>query len=142
MSKRLRLVTALMLTATVITFAGPSPHLAAAQAQETPDSPITEEETAAEEDAPLTDADRQRLAGIGKTLATERCETCHATGKNDQSNNTEAPPLRDFAAKWPLETLEESLAEGIVTGHEEMPEFVFEPDEITAFLEYLRTLSQ
>jgi hypothetical protein len=34
------------------------------------------------------------------------------------------------------------LAEGIVSGHPDMPEFVFQPDEITAILGYLDSLKR
>ena len=39
-----------------------------------------------------------------------------------------------------METLEESLAEGIVTGHADMPEIVWEPDQITDFLAWLASI--
>jgi hypothetical protein len=48
--------------------------------------------------------------------------------------------LRSFAARWPVESLAEGLAEGLVSGHVEMPEFIFTPDEIADFLAYLDTL--
>jgi cytochrome c len=36
--------------------------------------------------------------------------------------------------------LEETLAEGMVTGHSNKPEFRFEPDQILDFVEFLKTL--
>ena len=36
--------------------------------------------------------------------------------------------------------VEESLAEGIVSGHPDMPEFTFEPKEINSILAYLNSL--
>jgi cytochrome c len=42
--------------------------------------------------------------------------------------------------RYPVENLEEPLAEGIVTGHPSMPEFRFEPDQIHDFIEFLKTL--
>lgn len=88
---------------------------------------------------------KEQLAQLvidGQELAKTRCASCHSIETVGGSPNKEAPAFRSFASKWPLETLEESLAEGIVTGHEEMPEFVFTPEEITAFLEFLRTLQK
>jgi mono/diheme cytochrome c family protein len=41
---------------------------------------------------------------------------------------------------WPLESLDEALAEGITVGHPDMPEFVLEPDEIAALIAYLESL--
>ncbi len=77
----------------------------------------------------------------GKTLATNLCSRCHAVGETGKSPRAKAPPFRTFAKMWPVEQLAESLAEGIVTGHDEMPEFVFIPEEIDDFLNYLRSIS-
>jgi hypothetical protein len=43
--------------------------------------------------------------------------------------------------RYPPENLAEALAEGIVSGHPDMPEFVFEPAEIEAILAYLGALT-
>jgi mono/diheme cytochrome c family protein len=37
--------------------------------------------------------------------------------------------------------LEEALAEGISTGHPDMPEFVADPDQIDAILAYIESLN-
>lgn len=76
----------------------------------------------------------------GKGLVEEKCARCHSVGVSDESSHKDAPPFRVLATRWPLEHLEEALAEGIVTGHPDMPAFVFEPDDIDAILEYLHTL--
>jgi cytochrome c len=51
-----------------------------------------------------------------------------------------APPLRILHERYSVESLEESLAEGLVTGHSSKPEFRFEPDQIQDFIEFLKTL--
>ncbi len=76
----------------------------------------------------------------GRKLAEKLCANCHAIDKSDESNNREAPPFRTFSQKWPLENLEEALAEGIVVGHDDMPEFKFTPNQITNFIAYLEYL--
>jgi mono/diheme cytochrome c family protein len=38
--------------------------------------------------------------------------------------------------------LAESLAEGLSVGHSDMPEFVFERDEIAAILAYLKSIQE
>jgi hypothetical protein len=38
--------------------------------------------------------------------------------------------------------LAESLAAGISVGHPDMPEFVFEPDDIAAILAYLNSIQE
>jgi hypothetical protein len=42
----------------------------------------------------------------------------------------------------PIDELAESLAEGLSVGHPDMPEFVFEPDDITAILAYLNSIQK
>jgi mono/diheme cytochrome c family protein len=91
-------------------------------------------------DPVFTKEQQTQLIKKGKELATKRCAACHSVEVKGDSPDKDAPPFRTFASKWPLEALEETLAEGIVTGHEKMPEAVFTPKEITAFLEFLRTL--
>jgi cytochrome c len=53
-----------------------------------------------------------------------------------------APPFRTLARKYPIDELAESLAEGLSVGHPDMPEFVFEPDDITAILAYLNSIQE
>lgn len=78
----------------------------------------------------------------GHALVTENCSRCHAVEQTGDSPNPDAPPFRTFSSKWPLEDLEEALAEGIVVGHQgiEMPEFEFEPEQIGDIIAYLGTL--
>ncbi len=78
----------------------------------------------------------------GHVLVAENCSRCHAVEQAGDSPNPDAPPFRTFSSKWPLENLEEAIAEGIVVGHEgiEMPEFEFEPDQIGDIIAYLATL--
>lgn len=77
----------------------------------------------------------------GKETATKLCSGCHSIEKTGESPKSKAPPFREFAARWPLENLEEALAEGIVVGHKIMPEFELNPDQITDLLTYIGTLS-
>lgn len=76
----------------------------------------------------------------GKRLALTYCAKCHATDKVSPSPLKIAPPLRTLHQRYPVETLEEALAEGIVTGHPSMPEFRFDGDQIGDFIAFLKTL--
>ncbi|WP_193568027.1 c-type cytochrome [Labrenzia sp. CE80] len=76
----------------------------------------------------------------GQELAEIHCAACHAVGREDASAQPGAPAFRDLGQRYPVSSLEESLAEGIVTGHEGMPEFAFAPDDIDDFLGYLTSL--
>ncbi len=82
--------------------------------------------------APMSDAARQ-----GQAIVRNACGTCHATETDDVGRNPDAPPFREIAKRYPPEDLSEALAEGIETGHPEMPEFIFEPDAIGAIIAYL-----
>jgi mono/diheme cytochrome c family protein len=79
----------------------------------------------------------EALAERGRIIAETYCGDCHATGPTGESPIAEAPPLRSFHDRWPVEHLAEALAEGIMVGHEEMPEFRMTAAEIDAFLAYL-----
>lgn len=80
------------------------------------------------------------IVAIGESIAEEKCGRCHALGKNDASPHKEAPPFREIVTRYRLEDLAESLAEGIVTGHPDMPVVALKEDEIDAFLTYLGSL--
>ncbi len=86
--------------------------------------------------APLAAAQGE-LAERGRIIAETYCADCHATGAADASPLAEAPPMRGFKARWPIESLAEALAEGIMVGHPEMPEVAMTTSEIDAFLAYL-----
>lgn len=76
----------------------------------------------------------------GFNLLRANCARCHAIDEASLSPEPKAPPFRDVVKKYEPDALEEALAEGIVTGHNKMPEFTFEPDQITAIIAYLGTL--
>lgn len=78
----------------------------------------------------------------GRRIAETHCARCHAVGATDDSPHSQAPPFRELGQRYPVEGLEEALAEGIMTGHPEMPEFTLEPEEIGAFIAYLKNLQQ
>ena len=61
-------------------------------------------------------------------------------GRSDESPRAGAPAFRDLSQRYEVEALGEALAEGILTGHPEMPEFRFAPHEVDAILRYLQSL--
>jgi cytochrome c len=82
-------------------------------------------------------AAEKTLIDKGEVLVRENCSRCHAISKEGDSPNKEAPPRRTLAKNYPIEDLAESLAEGIVSGHPDMPIFVFGPHDVEAIIEYL-----
>lgn len=79
-------------------------------------------------------------AARGFDLLRANCARCHAIDATSTSPNDKAPAFREVVKKYDPDALEEALAEGIVTGHNNMPEFAFEPDDATAIIAYLDTL--
>lgn len=80
------------------------------------------------------------LETYGKRLAEVNCSRCHAIGKEGESAHTEAPAFRDLAGRYPINALEEALAEGIYVGHPDMPEFQATPEQIDALLAYIESV--
>ncbi|MDG4906054.1 cytochrome c [Mesorhizobium sp. WSM4898] len=78
----------------------------------------------------------------GKKLVEANCARCHAIGPAGKSTHPDAPPFRLLHLRYPIEDLEEALAEGISTGHPDMPEFVADPQQIGAIVAYIRSLSR
>ncbi len=78
----------------------------------------------------------------GRRLAQTNCARCHSIDKVGPSPLRIAPPFRTLHERYPVEDLEEPLAEGIMTGHPSMPEFRFEPDQIADFIAFLKTLEK
>ena len=79
-------------------------------------------------------------AESGRALAQAHCAVCHAVGARGASPNREAPPLRTLAQRYPIENLEEALAEGILVGHPAMPQFQFSAEEVESLVAYLKSI--
>jgi cytochrome c len=80
------------------------------------------------------------LTAKGEMLVKENCARCHAIGKEGASPHPDAPPFRTLSSKYPVEDLAESLAEGIVSGHPDMPIFAFTPTDVAAIIDYLQSI--
>ena len=80
------------------------------------------------------------LINKGEWLAKKNCSRCHAIGKEGDSPHPQAPAFRTLSSKYPIKQLEEALAEGIVSGHPDMPVFVFGPHDVEAIIQYLQSV--
>lgn len=78
----------------------------------------------------------------GLTIAKTYCARCHSIDRVTASPLTIAPPFRTLHTKYPVENLQEALAEGISTGHPTMPEFRFDPGQVNDFITFLKTLER
>ena len=85
-------------------------------------------------------AQEAALVERGRLLVLNNCGMCHAVGASDASPNAQAPAFRDLHRRYPIENLEEALGEGILTGHPQMPQFTFGPEDVTAVIAYLKSV--
>ena len=76
----------------------------------------------------------------GLVFVRTNCAKCHSIDRVSQSPLAVAPPFRRLHERYPIETLQESLAEGIVTGHPSMPEFQLDPGQVNDVIAYLKSL--
>lgn len=77
----------------------------------------------------------------GEKLLTDACGSCHAIG-GANSPVRDAPAFRTLGRRYPVEALEEALAEGFMSGHPDMPEFKFDADDVGAIIAYLRSIQR
>ena len=82
--------------------------------------------------------DKRALERRGEGLLTGSCSRCHAVGRT--STQLGAPTFRTLGQRYPIEALAEALAEGLSSGHEDMPEFRFDVDDIDAILANLGSI--
>lgn len=78
----------------------------------------------------------------GEALLSRHCAMCHAIGRSGTSPHAEAPPFRTIGQRYPVESLEEALGEGLLSGHPDMPEFVFSPRDVGAIIRYLQSIQE
>jgi cytochrome c len=82
------------------------------------------------------------LENRGFTIASEQCASCHAVARSDVSPHPKAPPFRVIGRIYPIDSIAKSLAEGIIAGHVDMPEYKFLPDEVEALIAYLKYVQE
>ena len=78
----------------------------------------------------------------GEALLARDCASCHAVGRTGDSPQKLAPTFRSLGQRYPIESLEEALGEGIMSGHPDMPEFSFDAADVGAIIAYLKSIQQ
>lgn len=76
----------------------------------------------------------------GRRLVTAHCSACHGVTLIDESNHKEAPPFREISKYYPIEALEEAFAEGIESGHPDMPVFDVDIIQLQDILAYIASI--
>lgn len=85
-------------------------------------------------------AQAQPSAARGLEIVRKNCSMCHAIGDKGDSPNAQAPRFRELGQRYPIDDLQEALAEGILTGHPAMPQFRFSPAEVDDIIAYLKSI--
>ena len=78
----------------------------------------------------------------GESLLAKDCSRCHAIFRTGESRHPQAPLFRTLSKRYPIESLEEALGEGIISGHPDMPEFRFAGDDVGAIITYLKSIQE
>lgn len=78
----------------------------------------------------------------GEELLSKSCASCHAIGRTGESPRKDAPAFRSLGKRYPIESLEEALGEGIMSGHPDMPEFSFDADDVGGIIAFLKSIQQ
>ena len=78
----------------------------------------------------------------GKALVEANCTGCHARFAGEASVNPASPSFATLFRHYPPEYIAEAFAEGVFTGHNEMPAFEFSPAEIDDLIIYLTALEK
>lgn len=94
---------------------------------------------------PAFAADSKELDAVqqrGEALVTKNCAGCHAVERSGASPRADAPAFRTLGRRYPVEALEEALGEGILSGHPDMPEFVFDGEDVGAIIAYLKLIQE
>ena len=91
-------------------------------------------------------AARAASAERGFDFARMFCSRCHAVDELSASPLAAAPPFRTLHLQRPPKSLNDLLAEGILTGrlsgHPTMPQFQLNQTNVDDLMEYFRTLEQ
>ena len=78
----------------------------------------------------------------GLNFAKTHCSRCHSIDKVTRSPLRGAPPFRTLHYRYAVDSLEEALGEGIITGYPHMPEFQLEPDQVGDLIAFLKSLEE
>jgi mono/diheme cytochrome c family protein len=79
---------------------------------------------------------------LGETLLTRDCGRCHAVGRTGASLDKGAPEFRTLGKRYPIESLEEALGEGMMSGHPDMPELKYDAGDVGGIIAYLKSIQQ
>ncbi len=77
----------------------------------------------------------------GRNVAETYCAGCHGLGA-EPPVRADAPPLRHVLSRFPPAQLAENFRSGIHVGHDDMPDFEFNPAGTDALMAYLLSIQE
>jgi mono/diheme cytochrome c family protein len=77
----------------------------------------------------------------GKSLLDKHCARCHSIEATGDSPLKKAPSFREVYLSYPIQQLEGGLAEGMGSRQREMPQIQFSPEQVSAILDYLGSIT-
>lgn len=77
---------------------------------------------------------------LGEAIVRGSCAACHALNSDQTGPHPQAPSLARLAQSYPVALLAEALAEGIMTGHADMPVFEFDAESVDHIITYLESI--
>jgi mono/diheme cytochrome c family protein len=95
---------------------------------------------ASEQTPPGAQSQDADLVAVGRDLVVRECASCHAIDRDNSSPRPDAPPMNTLLARYDPEMLAEDLIEGIRVGHDDMPQFDFNPIAADALVAYLKSI--
>lgn len=78
----------------------------------------------------------------GKRILEANCARCHAITETDENKHPEALEFRKLSKFYPVDALQEAFAEGIYTGHPDMPIFKMTELQIADVIVYLESIQE
>ena len=90
----------------------------------------------------VVSANAQSPETRGEDVLSRHCAMCHAIDRNGTSPDPKAPRFRTLQQRVPLESLELLLGNGLLSGHPQMPAFLFQQQDVSAIMRYLRSIQE
>src|SRR5262245_6274152 len=78
----------------------------------------------------------------GLTFTRVHCAQCHALDAVSESPLKIAPPFRDLHRKYPVESLQRPLSEGMIANHPTMPQFRLGADQVNDVIAFMKSLER
>ncbi|MFD0914833.1 c-type cytochrome [Pseudahrensia aquimaris] len=87
-------------------------------------------------------AKANEMIAAGQEILQSNCAQCHEVTSKGKSPHRQAVEFRYLSRSYPVSQLAEALAEGIMSGHPDMPMFEFDSQQVEQIIAYLESIQQ